>query len=155
MAVHLRLRRMGKKKQPFYRIVAIDSRVARDGKYLDNLGTYNPRTEPPAVQIDSARVFHWLSHGAKPSDTVRSLLRRQGILMRWHLQKRGMDEAQIGEEMKKWEALQSERHKRLEALREQKKQQRKSQKETLETPTEAGENTATTDSASEAVPASA
>ena len=61
MAVHIRLRRMGKKKQPFYRIVAIDSRVARDGKYLDNIGTYNPRLEPAAVQLNSERVVYWLS----------------------------------------------------------------------------------------------
>ena len=129
MAVHIRLRRMGKKKQPFYRIVAIDSRVARDGKYLDNIGTYNPRMEPAAVQLDSERVVYWLSKGAKPSDTVRSLLRRQGLLMRLHLQKLGMDEAQISEAMKQWEAQQAERQKRQEALREQKKRQRKAKKE--------------------------
>lgn len=129
MAVHIRLRRMGKKKQPFYRIVAIDSRVARDGKYLDNIGTYNPRLEPAAVQFDSERVVYWLSKGAKPSDTVRSLLRRQGLLMRLHLQKLGMDEAQISEAMKQWEAQQAERQKRNEALREQKKRQRKAKKE--------------------------
>ncbi|MGH7601683.1 MAG: 30S ribosomal protein S16, partial [bacterium] len=129
MAVHIRLRRMGKKKQPFYRIVAIDSRVARDGKYLDNIGTYNPRLEPATVQLDSERVVYWLSKGAKPSDTVRSLLRRQGLLMRLHLQKLGMDEAQISEAMKQWDAQQAERQKRQEALREQKKRQRKTKKE--------------------------
>lgn len=129
MAVHIRLRRMGKKKQPFYRIVAIDSRAARDGKYLDNIGTYNPRMEPAAVQLDSERVVYWLSKGAKPSDTVRSLLRRQGVLVRLHLQKLGMDEAQISEAMKQWEAQQAERQKRQEALREQKKRQRKAKKE--------------------------
>ena len=128
MAVHLRLRRMGKKKQPFYRIVAIDSRVARDGKYLENLGTYNPRTEPAAVAIDSGRAFYWLSQGAKPSDTVHNLLRQQGIMMRWHLQKLGWEEAKIGEEMKKWEALQAGKQQRHEARREQKKQQRKAKK---------------------------
>ena len=117
--VKIRLMRMGKKKQPFYRIVAIDSRVARDGKYLDNLGTYNPRTEPAALMINSERAFYWLSKGAKPSDTVHSLLRRQGLMMRWHLQKLGMDEAKIGEEMQKWEALQVEKQKRHEARREE------------------------------------
>ena len=128
MAVHLRLSRMGKKKQPFYRIVAIDSRVARDGKYLENLGTYNPRTEPAAVMINNERAFYWLSKGAKPSDTVHNLLRQQGIMMRWHMQKLGMDEAKIGEEMTKWEALQAEKQKGREARREQKKQQRKAKK---------------------------
>jgi small subunit ribosomal protein S16 len=119
---------MGKKKQPFYRIVAIDSRVARDGKYLDNLGTYNPRTEPAALMIDSDRAYYWLAKGAKPSDTVHNLLRQQGIMMRWHLQKLGMDEAKIGEEMQKWQALQTEKQERQEARREQKKQQRKAKK---------------------------
>lgn len=150
MAVHIRLRRMGKKKQPFYRIVAIDSRVARDGKYLDNIGTYNPRLEPAAVQLDSERVVYWLSKGAKPSDTVRSLLRRQGLLMRLHLQKLGMDEAQISEAMKQWEAQQTERQKRQEALREQKKRQPKAKKET-EASADAGEGAAP---APEAAPAS-
>jgi small subunit ribosomal protein S16 len=120
---------MGKKKQPFYRIVAIDSRVARDGKYLDNLGTYNPRTEPAALMVNSERAFYWLSKGAKPSDTVHNLFRQQGIMMRWHLQKLGIDEAKIGEEMQKWEVLQIEKQKRQEALREQKKQQRKAKKQ--------------------------
>ena len=128
MAVHLRLSRMGKKKQPFYRIVAIDSRVARDGKYLENLGTYNPRMEPAAVMINNDRAFYWLSQGAKPSDTVHNLLRQQGIMLRWHMQKLGLDEAKIGEEMKKWEAEQGDKQKRQEARREQKKQQRKAKK---------------------------
>ncbi|MGH7453341.1 MAG: 30S ribosomal protein S16, partial [bacterium] len=138
-------------KQPFYRIVAIDSRAARDGKYLDNIGTYNPRLEPAAVQLDNARVVYWLSKGAKPSDTVRSLLRRQGVLMRLHLQKLGMDEAQINEAMKQWEAQQAERQKRQEALREQKKRQRKTKKED-EVSAGAGEGAAP---APEAAPAQA
>jgi small subunit ribosomal protein S16 len=145
---------MGKKKQPFYRIVAIDSRVARDGKYLDNIGTYNPRTEPASINLNSERALYWLSQGAKPSDTVRSLLRRQGILMQLHLKKLGMDEAQIGEEMKKWEVLQMERQKREAALREQKKQQRKTKKE-AEAPADTGENLSETASVSEATPESA
>ena len=150
MAVHIRLRRMGKKKQPFYRIVAIDSRVARDGKYLDNLGTYNPRTEPAAVMVNNERAFYWLGQGAKPSDTVHNLFRQQGIMMRWHLQKRGLDEAQIGEEIKKWEVIQIEKQKRQEARREQKKQQRKAKKQ-------AGVEKAETGAASspEAAPAAA
>jgi len=128
LAVHLRLSRMGKKKQPFYRIVAIDSRVARDGKYLENLGTYNPRSEPAAVMINNDRAFYWLSKGAKPSDTVHNLLRQQGIMLRWHMQKLGLDAAKIGEETAKWEAQQVDKQKRQEARREQKKQQRKAKK---------------------------
>lgn len=137
MSVHLRLRRMGKKKQPHYRIVAIDSRVARDGKYLDNVGTYNPRTEPAAVMINNDRAFYWLAQGAKPSDTVHGLFQRQGIMLRWHLQKLGMDEAKIGEELQKWQALQVEKQKRQEALREQRKQKRKAKKAAAAAPKEA------------------
>jgi small subunit ribosomal protein S16 len=140
---------MGKKKQPHYRIVAIDSRVARDGKYLDNIGTYNPRSEPATISVNNERAVYWLSKGAQPSDTVRSLLRRQGILMRLHLQKLGKDETQITEEVQKWETAQAERQKRHEALREQKKRQRKAKKE--EAP--AVENATAT--AAEAAPASA
>jgi small subunit ribosomal protein S16 len=139
---------MGKKKQPFYRIVAIDSRVARDGKYLENIGTYNPRTEPASINIKDERALYWLSKGAQPTDTVRSLLRRSGILLQWHMKKLGMEEARIGEEIKKWEVLQSERQKRREALRQQKKQQRKAKKES-EAPAETGETASSSEAATE------
>ncbi len=123
MSVRLRLRRMGKKKQPYYRIVAIDSRAARDGRYLENLGTYNPLRDPAEIQVKEDRALYWLSQGAIPSDTVRSFLRRKGILLKWHLMKQGAEEAVIEEEFKKWEALQAQRQKKLEALAEQKKRE--------------------------------
>ncbi len=123
MAVKLRLRRMGKKKQPFYRIVAADARKPRDGEYLDNLGTYDPRSHPIAVEVNEERALYWLQHGAIPTDTVRSLLRRKGILLKWDLIKRGYDEERIAEEFKKWEVLQIERRKRLEAAEIQKQKQ--------------------------------
>lgn len=123
MAVRLRLRRMGKKKQPFYRIVAIDSRAAREGRYIEKLGSYNPLTNPVQIEIKEERALYWLTQGAIPSDTVRSFLRRKGILLKWHLMKKGFDEATIEEECKKWEVLQLERQKRLEALAEQKKRE--------------------------------
>lgn len=119
---------MGKKKQPFYRIVAIDSRVARDGEYLENLGTYNPRSEPALVKLKPERARYWLSKGAQPSDTVRNILSRQGVLLRWHLEKRGYDPARQQEEIKKWEAAQIERQRREEAWREQNKRSRKKKK---------------------------
>jgi small subunit ribosomal protein S16 len=114
---------MGKKKQPFYRIVAADSRRPRDGKYLENLGFYNPRTHPLKVEINEERALYWLRQGAIPTDTVRSLFRRSGILLKWDLMRRGYDEARIEEELKKWEVLQIERRKRLEAAEIQKRQQ--------------------------------
>lgn len=123
MAVKLRLRRIGKKKQPLYRIVAIDSRAARQGRYIENLGTYNPLTNPAQIEVKEDRTLYWLRQGAIPSDTVRSFLRRKGILLKWHLMKKGFDEASIEEEFKRWEVLQLERQKRLEALVEQKRRE--------------------------------
>ncbi|HCX73374.1 MAG TPA: 30S ribosomal protein S16 [Candidatus Cloacimonas sp.] len=82
--VKVRLRRMGTINKPFYRIVAVDSRKKRDGKYLDNLGYYDPKTEPLTLQIDTDKVIKWLKVGAQLSQTVRSLCRKAGILEQWH-----------------------------------------------------------------------
>ena len=78
MAVKLRLMRMGKKKQPVYRIVAADSRSPRDGRFIEILGTYEPRTEPMRVVVDNEKVARWLRDGAKPTDTVARLLAHTG-----------------------------------------------------------------------------
>jgi small subunit ribosomal protein S16 len=75
----IRLSRIGKKKQPFYRVVVIDKRRPRDGRFVEIVGTYNPLMNPPEVKLDAERVKHWLSFGAQPSDTVRSFIRRQKI----------------------------------------------------------------------------
>lgn len=74
MAVKLRLMRMGKKKQPTYRVVAADSRKARNGRFIEIVGTYNPRQEPSLIEIDNERALHWLRHGAQPSERVQKLL---------------------------------------------------------------------------------
>lgn len=74
MAVKLRLMRMGKKKQPTYRVVAADSRKARNGRFIEIVGTYNPRQEPSLIEIDNGRALHWLRHGAQPSERVQKLL---------------------------------------------------------------------------------
>jgi small subunit ribosomal protein S16 len=79
MAVKLRLMRMGKKKQPYYRVVAADSRSPRDGRFIEVLGTYDPRAEPTKVTIDDKRARQWLSRGAQPTETVAKLLARAGI----------------------------------------------------------------------------
>jgi small subunit ribosomal protein S16 len=77
--VRIRLRRMGAKKKPFYRIVVSDQRNARDGRFIETIGTYNPLTEPPTIELKADRAAHWLSHGAQASDAVAQLLKRQGI----------------------------------------------------------------------------
>ncbi len=78
--VKLRLTRMGAKKQPFYRIVAIDSRKARDGEYIDQIGFYNPVSEPKQIVIDADKAKAWLAKGAQPTATVSGLLKQQGII---------------------------------------------------------------------------
>lgn len=80
MAVKLRLRRMGATKAPFYRIVAADGRYPRDGRFIEELGYYDPTKEPNVVKIDADRAKAWLANGAQPTDIVRSLLKKEGIL---------------------------------------------------------------------------
>jgi small subunit ribosomal protein S16 len=87
MAVKLRLKRMGAKKRPFYRIVAADSRSPRDGRFIEVVGTYNPITNPAEVKIDEELALKWLRNGAQPSDTVRNLLSTQGIMTKFHDEK--------------------------------------------------------------------
>jgi small subunit ribosomal protein S16 len=84
MAVKIRLKRMGAKKSPFYRIVVADSRSPRDGRYIEVVGTYNPVTQPAKVDIKEDLVLKWLQDGAKPSDTVRNLLSKEGIMEKFH-----------------------------------------------------------------------
>jgi small subunit ribosomal protein S16 len=80
MAVHIRLKRLGAKKRPFYRIVAADSKSPRDGRFLETIGTYDPLTQPSTVKVKVERVEHWLSVGALPTDSVRDVLRAAGIM---------------------------------------------------------------------------
>ncbi len=84
MAVKLRLLRMGKKRSPFYRIVAADSRTKRDGKYIELVGTYNPVADPAEFKINEEVALKWLSNGAQPTDTVKSLLSKAGINKKFH-----------------------------------------------------------------------
>ena len=84
MAVKIRLRRVGRKKSPMYRIVVADSKSPRDGKFIEIVGQYQPRTGDQAINLDSDRVNYWLNVGAQPTDTVRSLLRKAGVLKQRH-----------------------------------------------------------------------
>ncbi len=107
MAVKIRLQRGGKKKQPIYRIVAADGRYKRDGRFLEKLGSYNPNTNPMTIEVKEPRVLYWLGVGAQPTDTVRNLLSRKGILLKWYLKKKGKDETTIAAEFEKWQAVQT------------------------------------------------
>ncbi len=80
MAVKIRLRRMGAKKAPFYRVVVADSRYPRDGRFIEEIGYYNPTTEPATIKIDADAAKKWIGNGAQPTDTVRAILKKQGII---------------------------------------------------------------------------
>ena len=84
MSVKIRLKRMGSKKRPFYRIVVADSRSPRDGRFIETVGTYNPLTEPEQVTLKEEAIMNWLSNGAQPSDTVRNILSKQGVMKKFH-----------------------------------------------------------------------
>ena len=142
---------MGRKKIPVFSIVATDSRNARDGRYIEDLGRYYPLEQPAEVRLDEDRVLHWLENGAQPSDTVRSILSKRGLMLRHHLQKKGVSEDEIqqavdehlvqlaekGDEMKmtaemrREKALEEER-KRAEERREEERKAAQAQKEKAE-----------------------
>lgn len=91
MAVRIRLRRMGAKKRPFYRFVAADSRSPRDGRFLENLGWYNPILKPAEVHLKEERIYEWLKNGALPTETVAALFKQVGLWKKWELMKKGGD----------------------------------------------------------------
>ena len=93
------MRRIGRKKIPVYSIIATDSRNARDGRYIEDLGRYYPLREPAEVKLDEERALYWLENGAQPSDTVHSILHRRGILLQHHLKKKGESPDEIQEQV--------------------------------------------------------
>ena len=102
--VRIRLRRVGAKKQPSYRVVAADKEAPRDGRFLEVLGHYNPRTEPETIHLDEDRVYHWLSVGAQPSEAVVQLFKTMGTMERYERFKAGEDVGKLVEEAAAFEA---------------------------------------------------
>ena len=131
MAVKLRLRRMGKKKQPIYKVVAADARSPRDGKFLEAIGLYNPLTNPHTVNIKEDRALYWLSVGAQPTDTVKSLFTQNGILLKRELMSRGLSEEKIEAEMENWAKM---REAKLKTSTDKKKQSKKAAAKEVEQP---------------------
>ncbi|MBQ7868118.1 MAG: 30S ribosomal protein S16 [Clostridia bacterium] len=80
MSVKIRLKRMGMKKMPFYRVVVADERSPRDGRFIEEIGYYNPMTEPATIKIDAEKAQQWLKNGAQPTDTARTLLKKSGVI---------------------------------------------------------------------------
>ena len=145
MAVRLRLRRVGKKKMPIYHIVAADSRAARNGKFLEIVGRYEPLQHPALVTAKEERIFYWLKVGALPTDTVRSLLQRNGLWMKWSLTKKGKDQTFIAAEMEKWQMGQAGKLQRADARKARRSEARKKKKA-------AGENTGAAPATEAAIP---
>jgi len=102
LAVKLRLRRMGKKRQPVYKVVAADARSPRDGKIIESIGLYNPKTEPATIEIDAERALYWLGVGAQPTITVNNLLSKSGVNLRKNLLKKGVGEDEIEAQVEAW-----------------------------------------------------
>ena len=103
MATKIRLKRIGRRNRPFYRMVAMDSRNRRDGAAIEELGWYNPIDLNHSYDLKDERILHWLGEGAQPTDAAKKLLRRAGLSHRWHLMQRGVDGSDLEKEMKKWE----------------------------------------------------
>jgi small subunit ribosomal protein S16 len=102
VSVKIRLTRAGRKKRPFYRIVVMDSRDRRDGAYIEHLGVYHPNNQPAHVEIKEGKALEWMLQGAIPSDTVRSLFSKHGLMLRFDLKKRGTSNDKIDEAVAKW-----------------------------------------------------
>lgn len=148
MAVKLRLRRMGKKKQPVYKVVAADSRSPRDGKFIEAIGLYNPKTDPAIVDIKEDRALYWLGVGAQPTDTVKNLLSNNGILLRKELIGKGLPEDQVAAKIDEWKKI---KEANLAALAKKKEDKAKSKKQQLaEKAQDKSDSAEKTDSAAEA-----
>ena len=121
MSVKIRLQRRGRKKRPFYRIVAIDSKKRRDGLEIERLGWYDPIIKDSlSMELDEEKVKSWIDKGAIPSDTVKALMKKSGLSYKWHLKDSDLSEDDIIEKMSDWEKAQEEKFKLLEKKKEQK-----------------------------------
>ena len=106
MAVKIRLKRMGRRKRPFYRIVAIDSRTRRDGPEIERLGWFDPLKTDVAVDLKEDRIMHWLKQGAQPSETVSNIISSSGLQYKMHLMREGKSEEEIASALIEWQLMQ-------------------------------------------------
>ncbi len=102
MATKIRLKRIGRRNRPFYRLVIMDARNRRDGAAIEEVGWYNPIAKDEMYSLKEDRILHWLEEGAQPTDTAHDILRTAGLAHKWHLLKQGLDETAVEKEMKKW-----------------------------------------------------
>lgn len=120
---------MGKKKQPIYRIIAADARSPRDGRFIEEVGFYNPNKEPMEISLKEDKVMKWIKNGAQPTETVKSLLKRSGLSYKMNMKKRGLDETKINDEMQKYESSKADKLKREKERKERRSINRKKKKE--------------------------
>jgi small subunit ribosomal protein S16 len=120
MPVKIRLQRRGRKKAPFYHIVIADARSPRDGKFIENIGVYNPMTKPATIELDGDKAYDWLNKGAQPTDTVRAILRFKGVMYKKHLMG-GVAKGALTEEqaLVKWNAWSEDKEAKIKKRREQ------------------------------------
>jgi len=134
MATKIRLQRHGKKKQPFYHIVIADSRAPRDGRFIENIGYYDPIKVPAKINLDFQKALDWYSKGAQPTDTVRNILRHEGVLLRYHLQlgiaKGALTQEQADVKFNDWK--QSKENRAASKRNEAEQQERSDRKKQLE-----------------------
>ena len=102
MATKIRLKRIGRRNSPFYRLVIMDARKRRDGAAIEEVGWYNPTAKDEMYSLKEDRILYWLEEGAQPTDTAHDILRTAGLAHKWHLMKQGLDETAVEKEMKKW-----------------------------------------------------
>ncbi|MCS5614710.1 MAG: 30S ribosomal protein S16, partial [Candidatus Marinimicrobia bacterium] len=102
MATKIRLKRIGRRNRPFYRLVIMDARKRRDGAGIEEVGWYNPTAKDEMYSLKEDRILYWLEEGAQPTDTAHDILRTAGLAHKWHLMKQGLDETAVEKEMKKW-----------------------------------------------------
>jgi len=148
----IRLTRTGRKKRPFYRLILTDSRNRRDGRFLANLGYYNPFVEPLEVKLHEQEIIAWLAKGATVSSTARSLMRREGVLYRWELTRQGLPQNEIDAKVEAWKA---DFDKRIENKAREKAQSEAKKKAEEEAAAEAERKAAEEAAAAEAAEAAA
>jgi small subunit ribosomal protein S16 len=141
--VKLRLKRMGRKKAPIYKIVAADSRSRRDGKFIEAVGQYDPNFKPAKVELKEDRALYWLKSGAQPTVTVKNLFSGKGLMLRYHLMKKGADENKVNAELHTWQLKQEAKHiRRADKKLKLKEKKKKAAEKPAETPAPAAEQPA-------------
>ena len=154
MATKIRLKRIGRRNRPFYRLVVMDSRKRRDGAAIEELGWFNPIEADKPYSLKEERILHWMKLGAQTSEAVHELMKRSGLAHRWHLTQQGLDENAIEKEMKKWVLTREETLKNRAEKAEKKAQEAKLKaEETAAAAADAAEEAPAEDAPAEDAPA--